>query len=242
MLIRLDKFLTDMGLTTRRQAPRFIKSAGVTINGRPAPSPSEKVDPETDVIEVSGSKVVYKSKRYYMMNKPAGFVSATEDRYEKTVLNLLDEQTRRFGLFPAGRLDKDSEGLLLLTNDGDWAHRVISPSKGVVKTYYIEVEGLLTEEDVSAFSEGITLKDGLVCRPAKLKVLTAGVRSTALVYLMEGKYHQVKRMIAACGKHVEYLKRTAVGALQLDDALPGGAYRPLTEDEVKSVFENPPEI
>ena len=242
MRIRLDKFLTDMGLTTRRQAPYFIKSSGVTINGRPAVSPHEKVDPDADVIEVAGAKVVYKDKHYYMMNKPAGHVSATEDRRDPTVLDLLDEQARRYGLFPAGRLDKDSEGLLLLTNDGDWAHRIISPSKDVVKTYYIEVDGLLTDEDARAFAEGITLGDGLKCRPAVLRVLAAGERSKALVYLTEGKYHQVKRMVAARGKHVAYLKRIAIGALKLDEGLKPGAYRPLTEEEVKSVFEKPAEI
>jgi 16S rRNA pseudouridine516 synthase len=242
MHIRLDKFLTDLGLTTRRQAARFLKSAAVTVNGRPALSPSEKVDPETDTIEVSGAKVAYKDKHYFMMNKPAGVVSATEDRRERTVLDLLDEQARRLRLFPAGRLDKDSEGLLLLTNDGDWAHRVISPSKDVVKTYYVEVEGLLTEEDAQAFRDGITLRDGLVCRPAVLKILTAGERSAALVYIREGKYHQVRRMVAARGKHVLYLKRIAIGALKLDERLQPGRWRELTEEEVKSVFENPREI
>lgn len=241
MRIRLDKFLSDMGISPRRQVPRLLKTGAVTVNGRPAASPSEKVDPNADVVAVSGTQIVYKDKHYYMMNKPAGVISATEDLRERTVLDLLDETTRRLGLFPAGRLDKDSEGLLLLTNDGDWAHRIISPSKDVVKTYYVEVHGALTEEDAQAFAEGIELEGGLLCRPARLTVLASGERSRALVYLKEGKFHQVKRMVAARGKRVTYLKRVAIGALKLDESLTPGAWRELTDAEVRAVFENPAE-
>lgn len=171
-----------------------------------------------------------------MMNKPAGYVSSTEDRKEKTVMSLLDGVYVRLDLFPAGRLDKDAEGLLILTDDGDYAHRIITPSKKVYKTYYVETDGALSGDDAAAFRDGVVLRDGLHCLPARLDILTSGDKSTAYVVIREGKYHQVKRMLASRGKRVTYLKRVAIGGLKLDGRLEAGQYRELTAEEAWAVF------
>jgi 16S rRNA pseudouridine516 synthase len=237
--IRLDKIISDSGIASRKEAVRLIRSGFVAVDGRLAASGDEKYDPEASEILVDGKPLRYTRYHYLMMNKPAGCVSATEDRSEKTVLELLDGPWRRLDLFPAGRLDKDAEGLLLLTDDGDWAHRVISPNKKVFKTYYVETDGPLGQEDVAAFENGITLKDGLVCLPAGLRILSSGDKSTGLVLIREGKYHQVKRMLSVRGKPVTYLKRLAVGGLTLDENLKPGYYKELTEQEAALVFEGP---
>jgi len=234
--LRLDKIIADSGIASRREAARLIKKGLVAVDGRAAASGADKVDPEASEIVVGGTPLAYKSKRYVMMNKPAGCVSATEDKKEKTVLDLLSETDRRLGLFPAGRLDKDAEGLLLLTNDGDWAHRVMSPLKNVWKTYYVETNGALAEEDAAAFRDGLVLIDGRRCLPARLIILGAGPRSSGLVKVREGKYHQVKRMLASRGKPVLYLKRLSVGGLNLDESLAPGQYREMTDAEVQAVF------
>jgi 16S rRNA pseudouridine516 synthase len=236
-MLRLDKILSQSGIASRREAARLIRDGRVIIDGRAAAAGDEKVDPELSEILVDGAPVSYRRYCYLMMNKPAGYVSATEDRDQKTVLELLSGPLSRMALFPAGRLDKDTEGLLLLTNDGDWAHRVISPSKNVYKTYYAETEGALEPDDVEAFSEGIVLRDGLKCLPAGLTILSSGETSRALVTIREGKYHQVKRMLAARGKPVTRLRRIAVGGLKLDETLAPGAYRELTPSEREMVFD-----
>jgi 16S rRNA pseudouridine516 synthase len=237
--LRLDRILSDSGIASRKEAARLIHSGFVTVDGRIAASGDDKYDPDISEILVDGKPLRYKKFHYLMMNKPTGYVSATEDRTEKTVLELLDGVYRRLALFPAGRLDKDAEGLLLLTDDGDWAHRVISPNKKVYKTYYVETDGPLGQEDIKAFSDGVVLKDGLVCLPAGLRVLTSGEQSTGLVVIREGKYHQVKRMLASRGKPVTYLRRVAIGGLRLEEELKTGAYRELTEQEAASVFSGP---
>lgn len=234
--LRLDKIIADAGLASRREAAQLIKNGFVTVGGRLALSGAEKYDPEETEIIVSGRALTYRRHCYLMMNKPAGYVSSTEDRKEKTVMSLLDGAYGRLGLFPAGRLDKDAEGLLILTDDGDYAHRIITPSKKVYKTYYVETEGALSADDAAAFRDGIVLRDGLHCLPARLDILTSGDKSTAYVAVREGKYHQVKRMLASRGKPVTYLKRVAIGGLLLDERLAAGQYRELTAGEAGAVF------
>ena len=234
--IRLDKIIADAGLASRSEASRLIKNGFVTVGGRPATSGAEKVDPAETEIIVRGKTLVYQRHHYFMMNKPSGYVSATEDRNEKTVSELLDGASSRLGLFPAGRLDKDTEGLLLLTDDGDYAHRIITPAKKIYKTYYVETDGALTDGDSAAFLSGIVLRDGLRCLPGRLDIIASGIKSTAYVKIREGKYHQVKRMLAALGKPVTYLRRVAIGGLKLDGQLKAGQYRELTAEEVGAVF------
>jgi 16S rRNA pseudouridine516 synthase len=235
-LMRLEKIIADTGLASRREAAQLIKNGFVLVDGRLASSGADKYDPAQTVISVNGKPLSYKKKHYLMMNKPAGYVSATEDRSEQTVNDLLEGVYARLDLFPAGRLDKDAEGLLLLTDDGDFAHRIITPSKKVYKTYFVETDGALCGEDAAAFENSLVLKDGLVCLPAHLNILTSGVKSTAYVIIHEGKYHQVKRMLASLGKPVTYLKRVAIGGLKLDENLAAGAYRELTDEETEVIF------
>jgi 16S rRNA pseudouridine516 synthase len=234
--IRLDKIISDTGLASRKEAALLIKNGFVAVDGKTAVSGADKIDPAESEILVNGRILKYQKHHYFMMNKPAGYVSATEDRNEKTICELLKGTDSRLGLFPAGRLDKDAEGLIIITDDGDYAHRIITPTKNVFKTYYVETEGALDNGDAAAFESGIVLGDGLHCLPAQLLIVTSGIRSTAHVRIREGKYHQVKRMLASLGKPVTYLKRTAVGGLQLDERLPAGQYRELTAAEAESVF------
>lgn len=228
---RLDKLLTSTGRWSRSEAKRLVKEGRVLVNGHLAALPEEKYDPETVSLAVNGEAVPLRRFVYVMLHKPAGVLSATEDGRGKTVLELLPPEYRKRGLFPVGRLDKDTEGLLLLTDDGALAHELLSPKKHVDKVYYARVEGELTEADSRAFAEGMTLGDGLVCLPAGLEILTAGEKSEALVTLREGKFHQIKRMLAARGKPVVYLKRLSMGTLRLDETLPKGGWRELTEGE-----------
>lgn len=236
--IRLDKIISDAGLASRREAAQLIKNGFVTVDGKTPLSGAEKYDPAGSEILVNGTLVAYRKHCYLMMNKPAGYISATEDEKEKTVNDLLNAPYCRLGLFPAGRLDKDAEGLLILTDDGAYAHQIISPSRKVYKTYYVETDGMLTAGDTAAFSGGIVLRDGLHCLPARLEVITSGQKSTAYVRIREGKYHQVKRMLASLGKPVTFLKRVAVGGLKLDERLTAGQYRELMEEERTSVFDS----
>ncbi|WP_297214451.1 pseudouridine synthase [uncultured Flavonifractor sp.] len=228
---RLDKILANTGRWSRKEVRELVRAGRVTVNGRVARTPEEKHDPASaflvDGRPVSGERLVY-----LMLHKPAGLVSATEDPREPTVLTLLPEHLRRVGLFPAGRLDKDTEGLLLLTNDGPLAHRLLSPRRHVDKRYFVRVAGILDQTDAEAFRKGITLADGLICLPAGLEILEA---NTGLVTLREGKYHQIKRMLASRGKPVVYLKRLTMGPLTLDPALAPGQWRPLTEEELTAL-------
>ncbi len=225
---RLDKLLAATGRWSRKEAKTLIKAGRVQVAGERPAGPEDKVEPGT-LVTVDGRPISTEPYVYVMLNKPAGVISSTEDPREETVLSLLPKQLRRMGLFPVGRLDKDTEGLLLLTNDGPLAHQLLAPNRHVDKVYYTEVDGKLDQADQEAFREGLTLADGTVCRPAKLEILADP--SQALVTLREGKYHQVKRMLAARGKPVMYLKRLSMGPLTLDPALPAGRWRMLSQEE-----------
>lgn len=231
-MTRLDKLLTQSGLYSRSEARELIRSGRVSVDGETLRRPEVKAAEDAAVF-VDGEEVNCSLCRYFMLNKPAGVLSATDDRSQPTVLDLLPREIRALGLFPVGRLDKDTTGLLLLTNDGDFAHRVISPKHGVVKTYLAVTASPVDAEDVRAFREGITLADGTRCLSAVLEPLD-GCRCRVLV--SEGKYHQVKRMLAACGKPCTALERTAVGALELDPELPRGGWRELRQFETGLVF------
>lgn len=225
---RLDKILAGTGRWSRKEAAELIKAGRVSVDGVPALRREDKYS-ESAQFRVDGEAISGERFIYLMLNKPAGLVSATEDEREKTVLSLLPEHLQRVGLFPAGRLDKDTVGLLLLTNDGALAHALLAPGHHVDKTYFVRVEGALDSSDEAAFREGMTLRDGMVCLPASLERLGP---SEALVTLHEGKYHQIKRMCAARGKPVVFLKRLRFGPLALDEGLESGQWRPLTEQEV----------
>ena len=225
---RLDKFLCDSGVGTRSQVKAILKSGRVTVDGRPEKDPSKKVDVETQSVCLDGEPLTGKRRMVVMMNKPAGFVTATEDASERTVMELLPEQWKHLELKPVGRLDKATEGLLLFTNDGDLLHRLISPKKGVEKVYYARHEGQAAEADVAAFAAGLELRDGTVCLPAKLEPLGPG---ESRITLREGKYHQVRRMMASRNMTVLYLERQREGFLTLGD-LPRGQTKELTQQEI----------
>jgi 16S rRNA pseudouridine516 synthase len=230
---RLDKIIASTGKWSRREVKALVRQGRVLVDGLPAQSPEDKVDPERAEIVVNGVCLTYRRYTWLMLNKPAGYLSATEDGKGETVLDLLPQELRRQGLFPVGRLDKDTEGLLLLTNEGGLAHDLLSPRHHVDKEYYVRVAGRLTEEDCRAFAAGMTLGDGTVCQSAGLEILTAGGESEAHVTLREGKFHQVKRMLAQRGKPVLYLERVRMGNLTLDPALPRGKFRFLSPEEVE---------
>ncbi len=225
---RLDKFLCDSGVGTRSQVKAILKAGRVTVDGRPEKDNSRKVDPATQNICLDGEILGGKRRVVLMMNKPEGFVTATEDKNDRTVMELLPDGYRHLELKPVGRLDKATEGLLLFTNDGDLLHRLISPKKEVPKVYYAKHEGTAGEEDVAAFATGLTLRDGLNCLPAKLEPLGEG---ESLITVCEGKYHQVRRMMASRNMTVLYLERRREGNLELGN-LPRGQIRELTEEEI----------
>ena len=232
-LIRLDKFICDQGLAARKEARQIIKAGRVRLDGAAVTAPDVKFDPEKSLVELDGSPLGYSKFRYYMMDKPSGVLTATRDGKQKTVLDLVTPEMRRMGLFPVGRLDKDTSGLLLLTNYGNFAHRVISPKSEVEKLYYAKVEGIPDADDCRAFEQGLILADGTKCLPARLELLGG---NECYVYVMEGKYHQVKRMLASRGKPVLELRRLAVGGLPLDPALGPGGFRELTNEDLCTVF------
>ena len=226
---RLDKLLAGTGKWSRREVKALVRQGLVRVDGRLAASAEDKLDPAAAIITVAGETISLRRFTYVMLHKPAGVLTATEDRKQPTVLDLLPPELRRIGLAPVGRLDKDTEGLLLLTNDGELAHRLLSPKYHVEKRYLARVDGELSAADAEAFARGMTLGDGLECLPAGLEILSPG---ECLVTLREGKFHQVKRMLASRGKPVVYLKRLGMGKLKLDPALPAGAWRPLTPEEL----------
>lgn len=228
-LERLDKLLSSTGRWSRREVKDLVRQGRVLVDGQAVRKPEEKADPAVSRIQVNGEEIDCAPYVYLMLHKPAGLLSATEDRSQKTVLDLLPPHLRRRGLFPVGRLDKDTEGLLLLTDDGPLAHELLSPKKHVDKVYFARVEGTLDQTDVAALAAGLTLGDGLECLPAELEPQGAG--DQCRITLREGKYHQVKRMLAARGKPVTYLKRLSMGPLVLDPALKAGQWRPLTAQE-----------
>ena len=229
--MRLDKIISSTGRWSRREVKQLVKEGRILVDGKPAPAVDGKWDPEQSEILVDGEVLCFSTYHYVMLNKPAGVLSATEDRRAGTVLDLLPPELQKLELFPVGRLDKDTEGLLLMTDDGALAHCLLSPKHHVDKVYYVRAEGLLTNADCAAFAEGITLEDGLHCLPAKMEILSAGTQSEALVTLREGKFHQVKRMLASRGAPVSYLKRLSMGPLRLDPQLEKGAWRYLTKSE-----------
>ncbi|RNF40791.1 pseudouridine synthase [Planococcus salinus] len=231
--MRIDKFLSNMGFGSRKEVKVLLKSKAVEVNGTMVKDPKIHVNETADTVSVDGEPVQYKKHIYLMMNKPQGVVSATEDNYDQTVVDLLGEQERHFGPFPVGRLDKDTEGLLLLTNDGQLAHELLSPKKHVDKTYFAKINGIVTDEDGESFRSGVMLDDGYVTKPAQLKILVSGPMSEIELTITEGKFHQVKRMFQSVGKEVVYLKRLSMGPLQLDQKLGLGQYRPLTEQELE---------
>ena len=228
---RLDKFLCDSGVGTRSQVKVMLKAGRVTVDGKVEKDNSKKIDPDHQVVALDGNVLGGKRRMVVMLNKPAGFVTATEDPVERTVMELLPEAMKHLDLKPVGRLDKATEGLLLFTNDGDLLHRLISPRKEVPKVYYARHEGTAAQEDVEAFAQGITLRDGTVCLPAKLQPLGEG---ESLVTVCEGKYHQVRRMMASRNMTVLYLERREEGCLQLGD-LKRGTVRELTEEEITAL-------
>ena len=228
---RLDKFLCDSGAGTRSQVKLILKSGRVTLNGTTVKDGSVKFDPASATVCVDGEKLGGHRRVVLMLNKLAGYVTATEDKFDPTVMELLPPEYRHLEVKPVGRLDKATEGLLLFTNDGDLLHRLISPKQEVPKVYYARHEGQATPEDVSAFAEGLVLRDGLQCLPAKLEPLGAG---ESLITVCEGKYHQVRRMMASRNMTVLYLERRKEGSLTLGD-LPRGAVRELTEEEVATL-------
>ena len=228
---RLDKFLCDSGVGTRSQVKAILKSGRVAVDGKPEKDSSRKIDPNTQTITLDGEVLGGARRIVAMLNKPAGYVTATEDARDKTVMELLPAELRNQDLKPIGRLDKATEGLLLFTNDGDLLHRLISPKKEVPKVYYAQHEGTAGDEDVKAFAEGLVLRDGLNCLPAKLEPLGPG---ESLITVCEGKYHQVRRMMASRNMTVTYLERRQEGNLTLGD-LPRGQVRELTEEEINSL-------
>lgn len=231
---RLDKFLSSQTALSRKEAQKAIKEKRVLLNGTVARAADTKVDTESDTVSLDGQPLTYQQYVYYMMDKPEGVVSATKDREERTALDLLPPELRRDGLFPAGRLDKDTTGLLLITDDGDLAHRMLSPKKHVKKRYIATLDREPDDSIASAFEAGIVLGDGTVCKSGQAEAL--GDRRVAAV-ISEGKYHQVKRMFAALGYHVEALRRVQIGGLALDEGLKPGEVRVLTAEEAQRVFD-----
>ena len=231
--MRLDKYLSDMNVGTRTEIKKAVRSGRVTVDGEIAGNPGLSVN-ETSSVFYKGKEILYEVFSYYMLNKPSGVITATEDRFQKTVLDLLPDD-RRKDLSPVGRLDKDTEGLLLITNDGDLNHRLLSPKHHVDKRYYARIQGQVDTSDVQAFAEGIRLDDDLLCMPAHLEILESGDISEIEVVIQEGKFHQIKRMFEAVGKKVIYLKRLSMGSLVLDPTLSPGEWRRLTDDEIKGL-------
>ncbi|MBC2198441.1 rRNA pseudouridine synthase [Listeria seeligeri] len=227
--MRLDKLLSHTGFGSRREVKPLLKSGSVVVNGVIQKDSKSQVNPEKDLITVHGNPVIYQEFVYFMLHKPQNVVSATEDNLSETVIDLLAQEDTLTNPFPVGRLDKDTEGLLIITNDGTLAHNLLSPKKHIDKTYYAKIEGDVTAADVEAFRAGITLDDGYTCKPAYLEIITP---NEIKVTIQEGKFHQVKRMFAATGKTVTYLKRISMGKLMLDESLGLGEYRPLTEKEL----------
>ena len=236
--MRLDKYLSDMGAGTRSELKKEIRKSGASVDGAVVRDPGFSVTEDSRVV-FRGEVVAYEEFVYYMLNKPAGIISASEDGREPTVVDLIDEPKRK-DLFPVGRLDRDTEGLLIITNDGALSHRLLSPKHHVDKVYYVRAAGILDESHIEAFREGLVLPDGLECLPADLKILSVSPdmnESEAEITIREGKFHQVKRMFSAVGSEVLYLKRLSMGPVPLDPSLSPGEYRRLTADERAALNE-----
>ncbi|MFM1540801.1 pseudouridine synthase [Helcococcus ovis] len=233
--MRIDKYLSNSGIGTRKEVKQYIKNGLILLNDKVVLKSTQQVDENKDKIKFKNHEIIYKKYIYLMMNKPQGYISATKD-YNDTVLDLLDEKFQNKDIFPVGRLDKDTEGLLILTNDGKLAHELLSPKKKVDKKYYAKVDNILSEEDIDKFKDGIYLeKEQYLTMPAKLEIIS---NYECYVYIKEGKYHQVKRMLKSCGKEVLYLKRISMGNINLDETLDLGQYRELTEKEIEILKNN----
>lgn len=235
--MRVDKLLSNVGVASRAELKKYCKQGLISVNGKVINNPGIQVDSENDEVIFNGEKIVYREFIYIMLNKPDGYISATFDKHDPIVLDLIDSSYLVFEPFPVGRLDKDTEGLLVLTNDGQLSHRVLSPKKHVPKTYYAKIQGKVTEEDILAFEKGVILDDGYETMPSQLKILKSDDISEIELTIHEGKFHQVKRMFESVDKKVVYLKRISMGKLKLDESLELGEYRELTEEEVKLIEE-----
>ncbi|CED94822.1 pseudouridine synthase [Romboutsia ilealis] len=235
--MRVDKLLSNVGVASRAELKKYCKQGLISVNGKVINNPGIQVDSENDEVMFNGEKIVYREFIYIMLNKPDGYISATFDKHDPIVLDLIDSSYLVFEPFPVGRLDKDTEGLLVLTNDGQLSHRVLSPKKHVPKTYYAKIQGKVTEEDILAFEKGVILDDGYETMPSQLKILKSDDISEIELTIHEGKFHQVKRMFESVDKKVVYLKRISMGKLKLDESLELGEYRELTEEEVKLIEE-----
>ena len=230
--MRLDKYLAEMGIGTRKEIGKAVRAGRVTVNGQTVKNAAMQVTAE-DEVSMDGVPVEYEEYVYYMLNKPAGVISATEDARERTVLDLISERQRK-GLFPVGRLDRDTEGLLLITNDGGLAHRLLSPRHHVDKVYYARLDGPVGEAEKALFAQGLKVDEALTALPAELEILEPATE--VRVTIREGKFHQVKRMFEAVGREVLYLKRLSMGPLALDESLPKGDYRRLTAEEESAIM------
>ena len=235
--MRVDKLLSNVGVASRAELKKYCKQGLISVNGKVINNPGIQLDSENDEVIFNGEKIVYREFIYIMLNKPDGYISATFDKHDPIVLDLIDSSYLVFEPFPVGRLDKDTEGLLVLTNDGQLSHRVLSPKKHVPKTYYAKIQGKVTEEDILAFEKGVILDDGYETMPSQLKILKSDDISEIELIIHEGKFHQVKRMFESVDKKVVYLKRISMGKLKLDESLELGEYRELTEEEVKLIEE-----
>jgi 16S rRNA pseudouridine516 synthase len=230
--MRIDKVLANLGFGSRKEVKQLLKIGAVKVDEVVVKDAKQQIDPNKQTVTLNGETIEYKEYVYLMMNKPPGVLSATEDNASETVIDLLEVEDQVYEPFPVGRLDKDTEGLLLITNDGKLAHRLLSPKKHVPKTYFAVIEGEVTEQDVKAFVAGVTLEDGYETKPGELKILKSGIRSDIELTITEGKFHQVKRMFQAVGKRVVYLQRLTMGPLKLDESLELGEYRELTDEEI----------
>ena len=233
--MRLDKYLTNQGIGSRSQVKALIKSKKVFVNNVLENKPERHIDENNDIVSLDGVNLEYNKFYYYMLNKPPGVLTAVKDNNYKTVMDIMDV-TPKEGLFPVGRLDKDTEGLLLITNDGELSHNLLSPKKHVNKTYYVELNGELIDSDIDLFAKGLDIGEKNITKPAKLEILSG--RNRAYITITEGKYHQVKRMFQAIGLTVTFLKRISMGSLILDKNLKSGGYRKLTEEEISNIKSN----
>lgn len=239
-MIRLDKFLSEMSGWTRSEVKKIVRTGSVTVDGNEVKKPETKIDEKLSIVSVDGRQIKYNKYEYYMLNKPKGFVSATTDREHKTVVDIISSSEKK-DLFPVGRLDIDTEGLLLITNDGELAHRLLAPKNHVEKTYYVEVSGILDDVDVGAVEKGLDIGEEKNTIPAKMEILKTDIQnniSSCYLTIHEGKFHQVKRMMKKLGKTVTYLKRVSMGSLILDSKLKKGNYRKLTEQEIIELKNN----
>lgn len=237
MAERLDKMISSQGLESRREVQRLIRCGMVTVDGTVQKDPSKKFEPGTCAVAVNGRPLNYQRNLYIMMNKPAGLLCVSRDPRAKTVIDILPQGLKRRGLFPAGRLDKDTVGLVLITDDGDFSHRMLAPKKDIVKCYHAIIDGPVGDKEIAAFAEGTSLEDGTLCRSAILKILKLSDDPLVEVKITEGRYHQIKRMFQSVGRNVLWLKRISIGKLSLDETLAEGESRELTNEEITWIFQ-----